>query len=183
MTDEKAIECAGYLDAGYSIAESARKADVGDSTLRKAIQSGRVVRSTSVRVDTKSIADSPTSKSERVQEDAQAADGMGTACTRADERMAVAMGLAQSACIRFESCLDVAMGGLLAGLPALCANDPDPHVPFERVEETAALLKRMHADVEVRRYPGLPHAVNDDEIEVCRKLIDAYSATHGGNIL
>ncbi len=56
------------------------------------------------------------------------------------------------------------------------ANDPDPHVPFERVEETAALLKRMCADVEVRRYPGLPHAVNDDELEVCRTLIDGYAA-------
>ncbi len=57
------------------------------------------------------------------------------------------------------------------------ANDPDPHVPFTRVEESAALVKKLQADVEVRRYPGLPHAVNDDEIEVCRKLIDAYTAT------
>ena len=122
MTDAKSVECAGYLDAGYTIAESARKAGVGDSTLRKAIQSGRVVRSRSVRVDAKPVEGHPKSKSERVQKDAQAADGMGTACTRADERVAVAMGLAQRACTRFESGLDVAMGGLLAGLPALCAN-------------------------------------------------------------
>jgi len=47
---------------------------------------------------------------------------MGTACTRADERMAAAMGLAASASTRFEHCHDVALGGLLAGLPALCAN-------------------------------------------------------------
>lgn len=47
---------------------------------------------------------------------------MGTACTRAGERMAAAMGLAESATARFAPCHDVAMGGLLAGLPALCAN-------------------------------------------------------------
>jgi hypothetical protein len=47
---------------------------------------------------------------------------MGTACTRADERMAAAMGLAASATASFEPGNDIQMGGLLAGLPALCAN-------------------------------------------------------------
>jgi hypothetical protein len=47
---------------------------------------------------------------------------MGTACTRADERIAAAMGMAGHANTRFEACDDVAFGGLLTGLPALCAN-------------------------------------------------------------
>jgi hypothetical protein len=47
---------------------------------------------------------------------------MGTACTRASERMAAAIGLAGSAVARFERCMDVDMGGLLVGLPALCGN-------------------------------------------------------------
>jgi phospholipase/carboxylesterase len=62
--------------------------------------------------------------------------------------------------------------GSLDGTPVfLGANDPDPHVPFERVRETEAVLKRMGAEVEVRRYPGLPHAVNEDEIDACRTLL------------
>ncbi len=47
---------------------------------------------------------------------------MGTACTRADERVAAAMGLVECATARFEAGHDVQMAGLLAGLPALCAN-------------------------------------------------------------
>jgi prepilin-type processing-associated H-X9-DG protein len=47
---------------------------------------------------------------------------MGTACTRADERVQAALGLLQSAGTRFERCRDVSLGGLLAGLPALCDN-------------------------------------------------------------
>jgi hypothetical protein len=61
-------------------------------------------------------------KGERSRIDALAAEGIGAACTRADERMAAALGLAQSAATRFESAVDVSLGGLLAGLPALCAN-------------------------------------------------------------
>ena len=37
-------------------------------------------------------------------------------------RYALAMGLAHCAAARFEPARDVEMGGLLAGLPALCAN-------------------------------------------------------------
>jgi hypothetical protein len=47
---------------------------------------------------------------------------MGTACTRADERIKAAIGVATSATTRFEAGHDVEMAGLLAGLPALCAN-------------------------------------------------------------
>lgn len=65
-------------------------------------------------------------------------------------------------------------GGTLSGTPVfLGANDPDPHVPFERVRETEMILRRMGAAVEVRRYPGQPHSVNQDEIEVCRGMLQS----------
>ena len=54
----------------------------------------------------------------------------------------------------------------------LGCSDPDPHIPFERVLETKAVFQRMGAAVEVRRYPGMPHTVNDDEIDACRALLE-----------
>jgi hypothetical protein len=59
------------------------------------------------------------------------AEGLGTACTRADERMAASIGLIRSAATRFERCRDVAMGGVLAGLPALCDNGLFHAYPFD----------------------------------------------------
>jgi predicted esterase len=65
----------------------------------------------------------------------------------------------------------------LAGTPVfLGTSDPDPHVPFERVKETEAVLRRMGAAVELRRYPGMPHTINDDELDVCRKLLQRVIA-------
>jgi predicted esterase len=63
--------------------------------------------------------------------------------------------------------------GALAGTPVfLGTSDPDPHVPFERVQETEAVLARMGASVELRRYPGMPHTINEDEINACRVLLE-----------
>jgi phospholipase/carboxylesterase len=58
----------------------------------------------------------------------------------------------------------------------LGANDPDPHVPFERVRETESVLTRMGGVVEVRRYPGMPHTINRDEIDACRALLEKVVA-------
>ena len=67
--------------------------------------------------------------------------------------------------------------GSLAGAPVfLGTSDPDPHVPFERVKETEAVLKRMGAAVELRRYPGMPHTINDDELDASRKLLKRVTA-------
>ncbi len=163
MTQEKAAECARLLDEGATIAAAARLAGVGDSTLRKAIKAGRVVRAKGGGADTK-MGGQPTSKSARGLQDARAAEGMGTACTRADERMAVAMGLVQSACTRFECCLDVAMGGLLTGLPALCANGLfsglDRHLRLPRGFYTAMHIVTFlgyMALARIRRPEGLRH--------------------------
>jgi phospholipase/carboxylesterase len=69
--------------------------------------------------------------------------------------------------------------GSLAGTPVfLGTSDPDPHVPFERVKETEAVLRRMGADVELRRYPGMPHTINEDELDACRKLLKRIIAAN-----
>jgi phospholipase/carboxylesterase len=43
-------------------------------------------------------------------------------------------------------------------------SDPDPHVPVERVHDSAAFLKGMHAVVTEKVYPGMGHTINGDEI-------------------
>ena len=66
--------------------------------------------------------------------------------------------------------------GRLDGVPVLLASgDPDPHVPFERVLETERVLAGMGATVEVRRYPGRPHTISQDEIDACRKMLQAIT--------
>ena len=55
----------------------------------------------------------------------------------------------------------------------LASGDPDPHVPFQRVLETEAVFRRMGAQVEMRRYPGMPHTINQDELDVCRQLLES----------
>lgn len=123
MTPEILSECARLLGEGHPIAETARRAGVDVSTLSKAKHRGALIipRQTNAAVTANDGA-AATTKSSRTTEDALAAAGMGTACTRADERMAAAVGLLDSARTHYEHCQDVVMGGVLAGLPALCAN-------------------------------------------------------------
>jgi len=122
MTSSKIAECGRLLDAGHPVPAAARLAGVNESTLRKAVSGGRIVRAEVTNSAASSFGAIMTTKSDRSRSDAQAAEGMGTACTRASERMAAAIGLAGSAVARFERCMDVDMGGLLVGLPALCGN-------------------------------------------------------------
>jgi predicted esterase len=64
--------------------------------------------------------------------------------------------------------------GTLDGTPVfLGAGDPDAHVPWARVEETAAVFARLGATVTTRRYPGLPHTVSEDEIAAVQALVDS----------
>lgn len=70
--------------------------------------------------------------------------------------------------------------GSLAGTPVfLGTSDPDPHVPLARVEESAGVLERMGALVETRVYPGMPHTVNEDELDHVRTLMDRVLAGTG----
>jgi predicted esterase len=64
--------------------------------------------------------------------------------------------------------------GELAGTPVLVgSSDVDPHVPKERVEETAGIFRRLGAEVTLRLYPGMPHTINSDEITRFRQMVDA----------
>jgi predicted esterase len=53
----------------------------------------------------------------------------------------------------------------------LGCSDMDPHIPRERVEETADVLGRMGARVDMRLYPRFGHAVNQDELEAVREML------------
>ncbi len=62
--------------------------------------------------------------------------------------------------------------GRLDGTPVfLGCSESDPHVPRTRVEESAAVLKGLGGRVTDRFYPDLGHAVNQDELEFVRKLM------------
>lgn len=63
--------------------------------------------------------------------------------------------------------------GSFAGTPVfLGCSDVDPHIPKQRVDESAAVFERMNADVTKRIYPGMGHLINDDEIAFARALMD-----------
>ena len=62
--------------------------------------------------------------------------------------------------------------GSFAGSPVfLGCSDRDPHVPAWRVQETGEVLTHMGAEVDLRLYPGLPHTVNEDELQAARALL------------
>ena len=60
--------------------------------------------------------------------------------------------------------------GSLEGTPVfLGCSDVDPHIPKERVLESAQVLGEMGGKVTLRLYPGMGHLVNEDEIEAVRE--------------
>jgi phospholipase/carboxylesterase len=62
--------------------------------------------------------------------------------------------------------------GELEGMPAFFGSgDPDPHVPWERVEQSAQVLRQMGAAVATERYVGRPHTVSAQEIGIGRGLV------------
>lgn len=64
------------------------------------------------------------------------------------------------------------VAGSLAGTPVFMGtSDPDALVPLARVEETARVLEGMGARVELRRYAGMEHTINEDELAACRELL------------
>lgn len=62
--------------------------------------------------------------------------------------------------------------GSLAGTPVfLGCSDVDPHIPAERVEETAAVLGGLGGQVDRRFYPGMGHTINEEEVEAAREIL------------
>jgi predicted esterase len=62
--------------------------------------------------------------------------------------------------------------GAFDGTPVfLGCSDIDPHIPVERVNESADVFRRMGAQVDERIYPGMGHTVNADEIAAVNRLL------------
>ena len=72
--------------------------------------------------------------------------------------------------------------GSLEGTPVFIgSSDVDPHIPKERVEESAAAFERLGAAVDVRLYPGMGHTVNRDELEAARSILDGAFGPERGD--
>lgn len=68
--------------------------------------------------------------------------------------------------------------GSLAGTTVyLGCSDVDPHIPEERVHETAEVFDRLDASVTTAIFEGMGHTVNDAEIDRLRKHLGAIVET------
>ena len=53
----------------------------------------------------------------------------------------------------------------------ISTGDPDPHVPVSRVNESIAIFEKLNAKVASAIYPGRPHTISGEEIEIVNKEI------------
>jgi predicted esterase len=64
--------------------------------------------------------------------------------------------------------------GAFGGTPVfLGCSDMDPHIPVERVHESADVFAKMGAAVDKRIYPRMGHTVNVDEIQAVASILAA----------
>ncbi len=62
--------------------------------------------------------------------------------------------------------------GSMADTPVfLGCSDVDPHIPLERVHESAEVFRRMGARVDERIYKRMGHTINADELAAVRELV------------
>jgi phospholipase/carboxylesterase len=50
-------------------------------------------------------------------------------------------------------------------------SDTDPHIPVQRTNESATVLKNLGADITLKIYPGMAHTIIKEEIEEVRKIM------------
>lgn len=104
------------------------------------------------------------------------------------------LGFSQGACLSLEFVARTAtrLGGVMAftggligdkiyeenysgdfnGTPIfLSTGTPDPHIPLQRVHDSARVLKNLNAEVELQIYPDRPHTISQDEIDKAVKFI------------
>lgn len=63
--------------------------------------------------------------------------------------------------------------GQMEGSPVfLGCSDIDPHIPAQRVHVSANVFRELGADVDKRIYPGMGHTINEEEMDVARRLIE-----------
>jgi predicted esterase len=66
--------------------------------------------------------------------------------------------------------------GTLEGTPVfLGCSDHDPHIPEDRLHESADALRALGGDVTLEIYPGLGHTVNATEIAHVRRVLTAVT--------
>jgi predicted esterase len=75
---------------------------------------------------------------------------------------------------------ELTQGGDLAGTPAFFgSSDPDPHVPWSRVQASAHIFDRMGGRVSLKRYQGRAHTISSDELEIVHQLLlDAFHSSN-----
>ena len=62
--------------------------------------------------------------------------------------------------------------GSMADTPVfLGCSDVDPHIPLDRVHESADVFRRMGARVDERIYKRMAHTINADELAAVRELV------------
>lgn len=70
--------------------------------------------------------------------------------------------------------------GSLEGTPVfLGCSDVDPHIPRQRVERSAELLRGLGGNVTLRLYRGMGHTVNANEVEFIKGMIERVRALRG----
>lgn len=50
-------------------------------------------------------------------------------------------------------------------------SDPDPHIPVERMKDSAVVFNNMNAVVTDKVYPDMGHTINQDELNTVNKLM------------
>jgi phospholipase/carboxylesterase len=62
--------------------------------------------------------------------------------------------------------------GSLDGTPVFMGcSDLDPHIPKERVDFSAEVLRKLSGQVTERVYPNMDHTVNRDELNIVREMM------------
>jgi predicted esterase len=62
-------------------------------------------------------------------------------------------------------------GAMLETPVFLGCSDIDPHIPLERVHESADVFRRMGARVDERIYKRMGHTINEEELAAVRELV------------
>lgn len=64
-----------------------------------------------------------------------------------------------------------------AGTPVILGcSDVDPHIPEERVHESAQVFERLGGKVTKRIYPGMAHTINEEEVTLVGDLLGTFRA-------
>jgi phospholipase/carboxylesterase len=63
------------------------------------------------------------------------------------------------------------MGDFAATPIYISAGDLDPHVPLERAEASAKLLREMNAEVDLQVFPGRPHTISEVEMRRVMEML------------